>query len=61
MKITNTIDYYVFIKENFNRKYYCVAGREVNFNDAICFLTNEEAVEYAESKSKAIYEPRGTS
>ena len=60
-KITQTIDYYVFIRESFNRKYYCVAGREVDHSNAICFLTNEEAVSYAETKSKTLHEPRSFS
>jgi hypothetical protein len=59
-KIKNTIDYFVFIKQGYDRQYYCVAGREINYNDAICFLTNKEAVAHAESKSKALHEPRST-
>ena len=60
-KITNTLDYYVFIRESFNRKYYCVAGREINLQDAVCFLTNQEAVSYAEDKSKTLHESGRTS
>lgn len=54
-------DYFVFIKQGYDRQYYCVAGREINLNDAICFLTNEEAIAHAESKSKALHEPRSIS
>jgi len=60
-KIKEVMDYFVFIKHGYDRPYFCVAGREINFNDAVCFLTNEEAVSYAESKSKALHEPRGSS
>ena len=53
-------DYFVFIKQGYDRQYYCVAGREINLNDAICFLTNKEAIAHAEAKSKTLHEPRST-
>lgn len=61
MKKSETTDYFVFIKQGYDRQYYCVAGREIQHNDGICFLTNEEAWQYAEAKSKALNESRGTS
>ena len=53
-------DYFVFIKQGYDRQYYCVAGREINLNDAICFLTNKEAIAHAEAKSQKIHESRST-
>ena len=55
-KIKNVKDYFVFIKQGYDRQYYCVAGREINLQDAVCFLTNQEAVSYAEDKSKTLHE-----
>lgn len=60
-KIQNVNDYFVFIKQGYDRHYYCVAGREINFKDAVCFLTNKEAVDHAEAKSKTLNESRSTS
>ena len=54
-------DYFVFIKQGYDRQYYCVAGREINLQDAVCFLTNQEAVSYAENKSKTLHESGRTS
>ena len=60
MKVKTT-DYFVFIKQSYDRYYFCVAGREININNAICFLTNEEATKHAKAKSKAINESRSVS
>ena len=60
-KIKNVKDYFVFIKQGYDRPYFCVAGREINLQDAVCFLTNNEAVDYAEAKSKKINESRSSS
>ena len=66
MKIIDTNDYIVFTKQGYDRPYYCVAGREVTYNDAICFLTYDEAHSYANDlskrlKAKTSNESRGTS
>ena len=55
-KINTETKYYVFIKQGYDRMYYCVAGREINLNDAVCFLTNKEAYSYAESKNQTVNE-----
>ncbi len=60
MKKVDTTDYFVFIRQGYDRPYYCVAGREISHNNGICFLTNDEAWKYAEDKSKARYESRST-
>jgi hypothetical protein len=60
-KIKDVKDYFVFIKQGYDRQYYCVAGREINLQDVVCFLTNQEAVSYAEAKSKALNESRSIS
>ena len=60
-KVKDVKDYFVFIKQGYDRHYYCVAGREISLNDAVCFLTNKEAVAHAEAKSQKIHEPRSTS
>ncbi len=54
-------NYFVFIKQGYDRQYYCVAGHEISLIDGICFLTNEEAHKYAENKSKTRNESRSTS
>lgn len=60
-KIKDVNDYFVFIKQGYDRQYYCVAGREIDFSNAICFLTNKEAVDHAEAKSKTLNESRSIS
>lgn len=44
--------YFVFAKEGYDRRYWCVAGDEKSLEDAICFLTHKEASEYAERLNK---------
>ena len=46
-------EYYVFMKQGYDRAYWCVAGNEVSFLDAICFLTYDEAVEYAKTLNES--------
>lgn len=60
-KIKDVKDYFVFIRQGYDRQYYCVAGREISLQDAVCFLTNQEAVSYAEDKSKTLHESGRTS
>ncbi len=66
MKIIDTIDYIVFTRQGYDRTYYCVAGREISHQDAICFLNYDEAHSYANTlsqrlKAKTSNESRGTS
>jgi len=51
--------YIVFRKQGYDRMYYGVAGKGISFQDAILFLTEKEAYEYAEEKT--LNESRSTS
>jgi len=35
--------YFVFIKQGYDRAYYCVAGRDIKIEDAVCYLFSTEA------------------
>jgi len=54
MKTLDTNDYIVFIRQGYDRPYYCVAGREISHNDAICFLNYDEAHDYANTLSQRL-------
>jgi hypothetical protein len=56
MKITKPLEYFVFTKQGYDRAYYCVAGREISHNDAVCFLTHNEAHNHANNLSKNLEE-----
>ena len=51
--------YIVFRKQGYDRMYYGVAGKGISFQDAVLFLTEKEAYEYAEEKT--FNESRSTS
>ncbi len=51
--------YIVFRKQGYDRMYYGVAGKGISFQDAVLFLTEKEAYEYAEEKT--LNESRSTS
>jgi hypothetical protein len=46
---TTTNEYFVFSKQGYDRMYYGVAGREINFKDSILFLTQKEAEHHADN------------
>jgi hypothetical protein len=35
--------YFVFVKQGYDRAYYCVAGRNIKLEDAVCYLFPNEA------------------
>jgi hypothetical protein len=35
--------YFVFTKQGYDRTYYCVGGREIKLEDAVCYLFSTEA------------------
>jgi len=35
--------YFVFVKQGYDRAYYCVAGRDIKLEDAVCYLFPNEA------------------
>ena len=35
--------YFVFVKQGYDRAYYCVAGRAIKLEDAVCYLFPNEA------------------
>jgi ribosomal protein L9 len=35
--------YFVFVKQGYDRAYYCVAGRDIKLEDAVCYLFQNEA------------------
>ena len=35
--------YFVFVKQSYDRAYYCVAGRDIKLEDAVCYLFPNEA------------------
>lgn len=54
------IDHYiVFQRQGYDRMYYGVAGKEITYADAVLFLTEKEAYDYAEEKT--LNESRSTS
>ena len=54
-------NYFVFVKQGYDRPYFCVAGHEISLENAIMFLTPKEANQYAEFKSKTRNESRSAS
>ena len=56
--------YFVFVKEGYDRQYWCVAGNEMSLEQCICFLTKKEADKYAErlnNEKEKINQPGSTS
>lgn len=43
MNQPESIGYFVFVKQGYDRQYYCVAGRETSLEDAVCYLFQNEA------------------
>jgi hypothetical protein len=35
--------YFVFTKQGYDRPYFCVAGRDISLEDAVCYLFQAEA------------------
>ena len=35
--------YFVFTKQGYDRPYFCVAGRDISLEDAVCYLFQTEA------------------
>lgn len=44
--------YLVFRRQGLDRMYYGVAGKEINYADAVLFLTEKEAQHYADKLNK---------
>jgi len=38
-----TNGYFVFVRQGYDRPYYCVAGRDIDLEDAVCYLFQNEA------------------
>jgi len=47
MKKSEINHYFVFRRQGLDRMYYGVAGRDIKFADAVLFLTEKEADNYA--------------
>lgn len=52
MKTSEVKHYLVFRRQGLDRMYYGVAGKEVTYADAVLFLTEKEANNYADKLNK---------
>lgn len=52
MKTSEVNHYFVFTKQGYDRMYWGVAGKDINYNDAVLFLTVKEANDYADKLNK---------
>jgi len=43
--------YFVFVKQGYDRAYYCVAGRDIKLEDAVCYLFQNEAANICTQKN----------
>lgn len=43
MNQPETNGYFVFVRQGYDRAYYCVAGRDIALKDAVCYLFQTEA------------------
>lgn len=43
--------YFVFVKQSYDRAYYCVAGRDIKLEDAVCYLFQNEAANICTQKN----------
>ena len=43
MNQTDSIGYFVFVRQGYDQHYYCIAGRDIKLEDAICYLFQNEA------------------